>query len=158
MHEDLFEKLEAHESTMEYAVVDFLFDVSNALGLVLERKGLKPVELAKALGKSKSFVSQVLSGKQNLTLKTVAEICFVLKVNPRELVGQSTLSGVSAPLEAKGCVKVVHVAEPQPTVYAEGSLAWQPDGNGKQLARTNVIALKPKSASANTPELVYATR
>jgi ribosome-binding protein aMBF1 (putative translation factor) len=45
---------------------------------LLEKKRLSRAELAKRIGKSKAFVSQILSGRRNMTLRTLAEVAWAL--------------------------------------------------------------------------------
>lgn len=49
---------------------------------VMERNEIKRTDLAKMLGKSRSFVTQLFSGSSNITLKTLCEILYVLDVRP----------------------------------------------------------------------------
>lgn len=56
--------------------------VAEALCEALETKQLNKSELAIALGKSKGFVSQLLSGGRNLTLRTVANVVDALGYRP----------------------------------------------------------------------------
>ena len=44
----------------------------------MEHEDISHTELAKRLGKSKSHVSRLLSGDRNMTLRTLAEVCFSL--------------------------------------------------------------------------------
>lgn len=53
-------------------------DVTEALWDVMEQMDVSKTELATRLGKSKGHVSQLFSGSRNMTLRTLAEICFVL--------------------------------------------------------------------------------
>lgn len=46
----------------------------------MDAQNVSRVELAKTIGKSKGHISQLLSGKRNMTLKTLAEIAFALNV------------------------------------------------------------------------------
>lgn len=57
---------------------DLIMEVTEALCELLEREKVSRKELAERLGKSKGFVSQVLNGGRNLTLRTIAEIVEVL--------------------------------------------------------------------------------
>jgi transcriptional regulator with XRE-family HTH domain len=43
---------------------------------LLEKAGMSRQELAVQLGKSKGFVSQLLSGERNMTLRTLADLAF----------------------------------------------------------------------------------
>jgi transcriptional regulator with XRE-family HTH domain len=45
---------------------------------LLERHSITRQELAAKLGKSKGFVTQLLSGERNMTLRTLADLCYVL--------------------------------------------------------------------------------
>lgn len=44
----------------------------------MERRSANKADIAAALGKSKAFVTQVLSGQRNMTLRTLADIAFAL--------------------------------------------------------------------------------
>lgn len=48
----------------------------------LNQHGITQSQLADRLGKSKGFVSQLLSGESNLTLRTLADLCWALDVKP----------------------------------------------------------------------------
>ncbi|GJM43215.1 MAG: hypothetical protein DHS20C21_00570 [Gemmatimonadota bacterium] len=51
---------------------ELILDVTEQLVEAMEEVGVSRTELAQRLGKSKGFVSQVLSGNQNVTLRTLA--------------------------------------------------------------------------------------
>jgi len=53
---------------------ELILDVTEALSAAIEESGLTKSELAKRLGKTKGYVSQLLAGGRNLTLRTVADI------------------------------------------------------------------------------------
>ena len=53
-------------------------EVTETLCELLEKEKISRKELADRLGKSKGFVSQLLNGGRNLTLRTVADILHVL--------------------------------------------------------------------------------
>ena len=44
----------------------------------MEKEDVTKAELAKRLGKSKAFVTQMLSGSRNMTIHTLADVAFVL--------------------------------------------------------------------------------
>lgn len=56
-----------------------MVDATELLARVMEVRGTKRSELAAKLGRSKSYVTQMLRGNQNLTLKTLADVFCVLK-------------------------------------------------------------------------------
>lgn len=57
---------------------DLIMEVTETLCELLEKEKISRKELADRLGKTKGFVSQLLNGGRNLTLRTVADIIHVL--------------------------------------------------------------------------------
>jgi transcriptional regulator with XRE-family HTH domain len=57
---------------------ELIMEVTETLCELLEKEKISRKELADRLGKSKGFVSQLLNGGRNLTLRTVADILHVL--------------------------------------------------------------------------------
>lgn len=70
------------ERARVFAQEEFIVDVSEAICEELERQGVSRNDLANKLGKSKSFVSQVLSGARNMTLRTLADIAGAIDMRP----------------------------------------------------------------------------
>lgn len=58
--------------------VDFCVAIANRIFDVMEERGMKQRDLAKALGKTETEVSRWLSGTHNLTIATIAKIATVL--------------------------------------------------------------------------------
>ncbi len=61
---------------------ELILDVTETLTRALEQAGVTRAELAGRLGRSPGFVSQVLGGGRNLTLRTIADIAAALSVRP----------------------------------------------------------------------------
>ena len=59
-----------------------IMNVTEDLLLVMEDKGVSKAELARKLSKSRSYVSQVLDGARNMTLRSLADICYALDIEP----------------------------------------------------------------------------
>ena len=57
---------------------ELIIEVTEAMARALRGSGLTQTELAHRLGKSKGFVSQVLGGGKNLTLRTLADVAGAL--------------------------------------------------------------------------------
>ena len=75
----LLEKyLEDSEFAKLMAQGDLIMEVTETLCELLEKEKVSRKELAERLGKSKGFISQLLNGGRNLTLRTVADILHVL--------------------------------------------------------------------------------
>ena len=74
----LEEYLEDPEFAKLMAQEDLILEVTETLCELLEKEKISRKELAERLGKSKGFISQLLNGGRNLTLRTVADILHVL--------------------------------------------------------------------------------
>lgn len=71
--------LEDPEFARLMAQGDLIMEVTETLCELLEKEKISRKELADRLGKTKGFVSQLLNGGRNLTLRTVADILHVLR-------------------------------------------------------------------------------
>ena len=74
----LDEYLEDEEFRRLFAQEDLIMEVTETLCELLEKEKVSRKELADRLGKTKGFVTQLLNGGRNLTLRTVADILHVL--------------------------------------------------------------------------------
>ena len=70
--------LEDPEFARLMAQGDLIMEVTETLCELLNKEKVSRKELADRLGKSKGFISQLLGGGRNLTLRTVADILHVL--------------------------------------------------------------------------------
>src|SRR5690554_8135490 len=66
-----------------YAREELIYNVTEELLVQMEELGVTKLELARRLGKSRSYVTQMLSGARNMTLGTLSDICFELGVSPQ---------------------------------------------------------------------------
>ena len=57
-------------------------EVTEAIWEAMEEAGCSKTELAQRMGATKGYVSQVLNGSRNMTLRTLADICHALGVKP----------------------------------------------------------------------------
>jgi len=55
-----------------------MLEVTEAIHAEMEELGVNRAQLAERLGKSKAYVSQLLSGSRNMTLRSLADISFAL--------------------------------------------------------------------------------
>lgn len=65
-----------------YAAEELTFNVTEDLLIIMEDAKITKSQLASDLGKTKSYISQLLSGSRNMTLRTLSELCYVLDVTP----------------------------------------------------------------------------
>jgi transcriptional regulator with XRE-family HTH domain len=78
---------------------ELILDATEALARALRSSGLTQSELAARLGKTKGFVSQILGGGKNLTLRTLADVAGALgcKVQIQLRAEKAVKSPASAP-------------------------------------------------------------
>ena len=61
---------------------DLILDVTERLIEAIDREGMTRAELAERLGKTPGYVSQILNGERNFTLRTIADVAAVLSYRP----------------------------------------------------------------------------
>src|SRR4030043_1521 len=74
----LDEYLKDKEFRRLFSQEDLILEVTETICELLEKEKVSRKELAERLGKTKGFISQLLNGGRNLTLRTVADILHVL--------------------------------------------------------------------------------
>lgn len=67
----------------EVAQETLILDVTEELLREMHGLDISRVQLAQKLGKPKSQISQLFSGSRNMTLRTLADICWALGLKPR---------------------------------------------------------------------------
>lgn len=65
-------------SENELAYYDYIEDITDKIYMIMEEKEVSKAELAKKLGKSRSWVTQALAGDNNFTTKTLVDILLAL--------------------------------------------------------------------------------
>ena len=71
---------------------ELILDVTNRLTHALEHAGVTKSELAKRIGRTPGFVSQVFGGGRNLTLRTISDIAAALSLRPALQLSPDTKS------------------------------------------------------------------
>jgi len=80
-----------------YAREELVYNVTEDILVALEDLNVSKKELAHRLGKSRSYVTQILSGARNMTLGSFSDICFALGVKPNITVPvKSVLDGMES--------------------------------------------------------------
>ena len=106
-----------------------IVQVAEMLVELLERESVTRAELGRRLGKSKGFISQILAGDKNLTLRTVSDVCDALGFRAqleasRDFVAQNSLLETVQTLSLNtGRVRVPDLPEAEPTPSGETQVA-----------------------------------
>lgn len=66
-----------------YAREELVYNVTEDILILLENSNINKKELAERLGKSRSYVTQLLSGARNMTLGSLSDICFAIGIKPK---------------------------------------------------------------------------
>jgi len=79
---NFFEKWanESNEHQKLVAQERLIVETTEMIHAKMEALGVNRVQLAERMGKSKAYVSQLLSGSRNMTLRSLADICFALEL------------------------------------------------------------------------------
>lgn len=74
--------LESEKNKKLISREQLIFDITEDLLIVMEDKNISKADLARKIGKSRSYVTQILSGARNMTLRTLSDIAFALDIYP----------------------------------------------------------------------------
>jgi plasmid maintenance system antidote protein VapI len=85
---------------------ELILEVTEILAEALEREGINKTQLAARMGRTKGFVSQLLDGSRNLTLRTIADLGDALRCRIKV---RAQRESDSLPLVGR---KTVHSATP----------------------------------------------
>ena len=76
--DELQDLLKNTESTSEYQFESTIVNLTEQICEIMETEGISRADLARRLGKSRAWVTKVLHGDRNLTLKTITEVLWEL--------------------------------------------------------------------------------
>lgn len=79
-HEILMQDLEFRR---EFVIERFVGECTEVISRIMHEKGISKSVLSRRLGKSRAWVTQLLSGSRNMTARTLAEVAFALDVELR---------------------------------------------------------------------------
>ena len=68
---------------------ELILDVTEAVSAVMQEAGISKAQLAKRMGRTKGFITQLLSGGRNLTLRTLAGLADALEARVAITVSQN---------------------------------------------------------------------
>jgi len=71
-------KLTEFEKEPEFQVERLLIRVNEQICEAMEKQGLSKADLARKLGVSRAFVTKLLNGKPNITMRTLVEVAMAL--------------------------------------------------------------------------------
>ncbi len=66
----------------DFILEGLLWDVTEAIARAMDRRGITRAELARRLGTTPANITQLLRGRRNMTLKSLARVAAALGVEP----------------------------------------------------------------------------
>ncbi|WP_443190446.1 helix-turn-helix domain-containing protein [Pseudomonas indica] len=69
---------ESKENEMEFLRQQLIIEVAEEVSKKMEEREIKRSALAKLLGKTTSYITQLLTGSRNMTLSTLSDLAFAL--------------------------------------------------------------------------------
>ncbi len=60
------------------AVESLILDASEAIAKLMEDRNVSKAELARRMHKSRAWITQLMSGRNNMTIRTLAEVAYEL--------------------------------------------------------------------------------
>ena len=71
-------RIRQYEDDPDYILEGLLWDINEDIAGAMERKRISRADLARRLGSSPAYVTQLLRGKRNLTLKSLTRVATAL--------------------------------------------------------------------------------
>lgn len=126
--------------------IRMLGEIAHALNQALEeehaRRGLTQADIARTLGKQKSFVSRKLSGDTNMTLETLADLAYALDRPVRvSLPSRQPAMGANYSQRVR-----IGSAEPRITHLEKGEQSATAPTSGRQAFWTSTPVKVPEHA------------
>ena len=79
VNKNLYDKFLENEDFRKLAAQeDFIMDVTESFHELLQRENISKTSLAKLTGKTKGFISQILNGGRNLTLRSISDLAYAV--------------------------------------------------------------------------------
>ena len=72
------EFLQDADNSAEFEQEMFAFQATEMIATLMSRHGVRRTDLARQIGKSKSYITQLLSGSRNMTFHTLAQLAYML--------------------------------------------------------------------------------
>jgi hypothetical protein len=98
--------MEDPESRRLLAIEAFVAEASEAIVRLMAERNVNKAELERRHGKSRAWVTQLLRGRANMTVRTLAEMVHVLggeaKIQARPWAGRSTSAGFGETPQVRG--------------------------------------------------------
>ncbi|MBW8002510.1 MAG: helix-turn-helix transcriptional regulator [Planctomycetes bacterium] len=80
MANTLIDNLENDSVKMKFYLQEkLILDTTELIAELMEKKNIRKSDLAQKLGRSKGYVTQLLNGRANMTLRTISDVMWALE-------------------------------------------------------------------------------
>ena len=122
-----------------------ILDVTEQLAGALENSRVTQAELARRMGRTPGFVSQLLGGGRNLTLRTIADIAGALSLRPSFKLSSEQMAAVAEPWTAitvaEDTLKIRHWSRRRPQVATTVHQRCPGSRSGRSTNRPRMAAV-----------------
>jgi transcriptional regulator with XRE-family HTH domain len=131
----LEQKLIEWDLDPEYIVEGVLIAATERICELMERHGISRSELARRLGKSRAYVTRLLNGQPNMTLKTLTQIAVALGEGIDVFIPSSVREQRARALAAHGAEQQAATAACQPRARPRRAASLPGAVPAKRVAR-----------------------
>ncbi len=121
-----------------------IFEATELLSELIEAEQINRKELADRLGRSKGFVTQILSGERNMTLRTLADFAFALEHRVEVAASPLSASGDGGETTNQGGSTMVRVYGGSDESLAQPSCAGRAHSAPRRSQAAEGAVLSPE--------------
>jgi transcriptional regulator with XRE-family HTH domain len=117
------ETVSTEQDRRRYAQNSLIVDTAITINAALESREISQKDLALRLNRTEGFISQILSGGANLTLRTLADVAYGLDCIVQITIQPSALAGSGVFSKPQTLWSPVAIAQEPPKAAADTQLA-----------------------------------
>lgn len=127
-------RLKELQDDVGFLLEEAILEVTEAICKEMEKQKVSRADLAKRLNKSRAFITRMLNGQPNLTIKTMVEVANALdsKIHP-QLVRKTSKAFISQTWVDETKVSEVSKFPSADTLDTTGILTGAPDATGAKI-------------------------
>ena len=141
------QELASLEGTPDFELYGLLFDVTEEIYRVLVSRGLTKAQLAERLGTSRAYVTKLLDGHENMTLKTLVRVANAMEMTVDVRLTPRKANAVAPAASVKSAIGARMRYAPSPITSGQKATVKTATGRGMQTGSTAKPAATARTAS-----------
>ena len=121
-----------------------IFETTELICRMMEESGVNKAELARRLGKSPAYVTQLLDGRTNMTLRTISDVLWTLDSSLHISCGALSTSATSPTDVQFGATEATLTSSPRPgeelTSWLSSFRHWMPHQTGPDMLQVDSLS------------------